>query len=85
MAFGATAMHRRLLWFPVPQQAIQVLPLFVVATLLALVARLLASFPELMALMGTDAATVRDLWPVVTVLLLAPQRRAPNPDDNRPL
>jgi class 3 adenylate cyclase len=27
---------------------------------LALVARLLASFPELMALMGTDAATVRD-------------------------
>jgi rod shape-determining protein MreD len=25
------------------------------------------------------------LWPVVSVLLLAPQRRAPNPDDNRPL
>ena len=25
------------------------------------------------------------LWPLVTVLLLAPQRRAPNPDDNRPL
>ena len=25
------------------------------------------------------------LWPVVTVMLLAPQRRAPNPDDNRPL
>ncbi|MEY2810861.1 MAG: hypothetical protein RLZ66_2372, partial [Pseudomonadota bacterium] len=25
------------------------------------------------------------LWPVVSVLLLAPQRRAPNPDENRPL
>jgi len=25
------------------------------------------------------------LWPVVSVLLLAPQRRAPNPDANRPL
>jgi len=25
------------------------------------------------------------LWPVVSVLLLLPQRRAPNPDDNRPL
>jgi rod shape-determining protein MreD len=25
------------------------------------------------------------LWPVASVLLLAPQRRAPNPDDNRPL
>jgi rod shape-determining protein MreD len=25
------------------------------------------------------------LWPVVTLLLLAPQRRAPDPDENRPL
>jgi rod shape-determining protein MreD len=25
------------------------------------------------------------LWPVATVLLLAPQRRAPDPDQNRPL
>jgi rod shape-determining protein MreD len=25
------------------------------------------------------------LWPVTTILLLAPQRRAPAPDQNRPL
>jgi rod shape-determining protein MreD len=25
------------------------------------------------------------LWPVVSILLLAPQRRAPDPDANRPL
>jgi rod shape-determining protein MreD len=25
------------------------------------------------------------LWPVVSVALLAPQRRAPDPDKNRPL
>jgi rod shape-determining protein MreD len=25
------------------------------------------------------------LWPFVTLLLLAPQRRAPEPDANRPL
>jgi rod shape-determining protein MreD len=25
------------------------------------------------------------LWPVATTLLLAPQRRAPDPDQNRPL
>jgi rod shape-determining protein MreD len=25
------------------------------------------------------------LWPVATLLLLAPQRRAPDPDQNRPL
>jgi rod shape-determining protein MreD len=25
------------------------------------------------------------LWPLAAVLLLAPQRRAPDPDENRPL
>ena len=25
------------------------------------------------------------LWPVATLVLLAPQRRAPDPDQNRPL
>jgi rod shape-determining protein MreD len=25
------------------------------------------------------------LWPVISWMLLAPQRRAPDPDDNRPL
>jgi len=25
------------------------------------------------------------LWPVASVVLLAPQRRAPDPDENRPL
>ena len=25
------------------------------------------------------------LWPVASVMLLAPQRRAPDPDENRPL
>jgi rod shape-determining protein MreD len=25
------------------------------------------------------------LWPLVSLLLLAPQRRAPDPDENRPL
>jgi rod shape-determining protein MreD len=25
------------------------------------------------------------LWPVVSVILLAPQHRAPDPDENRPL
>jgi rod shape-determining protein MreD len=25
------------------------------------------------------------LWPMVSIILLAPQRRAPDPDENRPL
>jgi rod shape-determining protein MreD len=85
LGFLAIAMHRRLLWFPVPMQAVQVLPLFAAAHVLELLVRLaagdgFAGWPYLLAPV-IEAA----LWPVVTVLLLAPQRRAPDPDDNRPL
>ena len=85
MAYLATLIHRRLLWFRGSSQALQVLPLFVVAHALSWTARLLTgnSFPGAWALLAPllEAA----LWPVVSVLLLAPQRRAPNPDENRPL
>lgn len=85
MTYGAVAMHRRLLWFPVPQQAIQVLPLFALALLLSLVVRMLAGgvFPGWNHLLAPLIEAM--LWPVVTVVLLAPQRRAPDPDDNRPI
>jgi len=85
LGFLATSMHRRLLWFPVPNQAVQVLPLFVASHLLLLLARLSAggTFPGWLffAAPVIEAA----VWPFVSVLLLAPQRRAPNPDDTRPL
>ncbi len=85
MAFGAVAMHRRLLWFPVLQQALQVLPLFAVAHLLGMVVRLLGggSFPGWPYFLSPLIEAM--LWPFVTVMLLAPQRRAPDPDDNRPI
>jgi rod shape-determining protein MreD len=85
MAYLATLIHRRLLWFRGPSQALQVLPLFLVAHALSWTARLLTgnTFPGAWALLAPllEAA----LWPVVSVMLLAPQRRAPNPDENRPL
>ncbi|MCW5656048.1 rod shape-determining protein MreD [Hydrogenophaga sp.] len=85
LGFLAISMHRRLLWFSVPNQAIQVLPLFVAAHLLEMLVRLVAggSFPGLSYLLAPVIEAA--LWPIVSVLLLAPQRRAPNPDDNRPL
>jgi len=64
---------------------LQVLPVFMAAQLLELSVRIAAgglfpgwSFvvpPVLQALM----------WPLVTFILLAPQRRAPDPDKHRPL
>jgi rod shape-determining protein MreD len=85
MSFFAITMHRRLLWFTVPSQAAQILPLFVAAHGVELVLRVMAggAFPGLWMLLAPLLESV--LWPVVSVMLLAPQRRAPNPDANRPL
>ncbi len=85
MCFGAVAMHRRLLWFSVPSQAIHVLPLFVVAHGLQIFVRLLggAALPSSGLLLAPLLEAL--LWPIVSILLLAPQRRTPDPDANRPL
>jgi rod shape-determining protein MreD len=85
LGFMGIMVHRRLLWFTVPSQAMQVLPLFAVAHALELTMRMMsgALFPGWMILLPPLLEAV--LWPVVSVLLLAPQRRAPSPDVNRPL
>jgi rod shape-determining protein MreD len=85
LGFMAIMVHRRLLWFTVPSQAMQVLPMFVVAHALELTVRMMsgALFPGWMILLSPLFEAV--LWPLVSVLLLAPQRRAPSPDLNRPL
>jgi rod shape-determining protein MreD len=85
LSFFAITIHRRLLWFTVPSQAVQVLPLFLAAHAIELAIRMIAGGifpgPSLLLAPVIEAA----LWPVVTVVLLAPQRRAPDPDENRPL
>jgi len=85
LSFFAIAIHRRLLWFTLPSQAVQILPLFVAAHAVSLIVRLLAGglFPGWELLLAPLFESM--LWPLVTVMLLAPQRRAPDPDENRPL
>jgi rod shape-determining protein MreD len=85
LAFAAIALHRRLLWFPVLQQAAQVLPLFIAAHLVSLIVRMIAG--DLFPGWGYFIAPCIEaaLWPVITFVCLAPQRRAPDPDENRPL
>jgi rod shape-determining protein MreD len=85
LSYFAITIHRRLLWFSVPSQALQVLPVFVAAHAIELAVRMLAggAFPGLPLLLAPVIECL--LWPVVSVLLLAPQRRAPDPDENRPL
>src|SRR6185436_6508184 len=69
LSYLAIMIHRRLLWFRMPEQMLHVLPLFFAAHAASLLVRLVETA----------------LWPVATLLLLAPQRRPPDPDKNRPL
>jgi rod shape-determining protein MreD len=85
LSFFAITIHRRLLWFTVPSQAVQVFPLFAAAHAIALVIRLIAGgvFPGWDIVLAPVLEAM--LWPVASIVLLAPQRRAPDPDENRPL
>lgn len=85
LSFLAIAIHRRLLWFTVPSQAFQVLPLFAAAHAIELTVRLLSggAFPGFWIFLAPVLESL--LWPVVSVVLLMPQRKAPNPDAHRPL
>lgn len=85
LTYFATTIHRRLLWFSLPSQAVQVLPLFFAAHAVSLIVRLLARdmFPGWQVLLAPVFEAL--LWPLATLVLLAPQRRPPDPDKNRPI
>jgi rod shape-determining protein MreD len=85
LSFFAITVHRRILWFSVASQTLQVIPLFVAAHAVSLVVRLVAGgvFPGWPLLLAPLLEAF--MWPLVTALLLAPQRRPPVRDKNRPL
>jgi len=85
LSYFAIMVHRRVVWFRVLTQAAHVLPLLLLMQGIQLVIRLLVSgtFPGWLYFMESVTATA--LWPLVTMLLLAPQRRAIDRDDTRPI
>ena len=85
LAYFATAIHRRLLWFGLPLQALQILPLFIAAHFVSFAVRMIVGgmLPGWPALLAPVFEAL--LWPLIAWLLLAPQRRAPDRDQNRPL
>ena len=85
LMFGAGVVHRRLLWLGVASQSLQVLPLFIAAHAVALLVRMVSGgiFPGLAMLVAP--AVEAALWPIASWVLLAPQRRPPDRDENRPL
>ena len=85
LSFGAMTMQRRLLWFSVPSQALQVFPLFLLAHAVELLLRMAGGgiFPGFLGLLAPVLEAL--LWPLASWVLLAPQRRPPARDENRPL
>jgi rod shape-determining protein MreD len=85
LMFAALTASRRLLWFSTPIQALQMLPLFFIAHAVSLLVRLASGgvFPGWSMLIAPVIEAL--LWPLISGLLLAPQRRAPDSDENRPL
>ena len=85
LAFGAITLSRRILWFALWGQALHVAALLLFAQAVGAAVRLAAGaeFPGWMLAVGPLAGAA--LWPIVTVLLLAPQRRAIDVDETRPI
>jgi rod shape-determining protein MreD len=85
LSYFAITIHRRVLWFPLGIQALHVLPLLLLAQTVQLLVRMVVSgkFPGWFYYVESVSASL--LWPLVTWILLAPQRRAINRDDTRPI
>ena len=75
LAFLSIWLSRRILWFGMPQQLLHVLVLLLVAEAVALLVRLAAghAFPGWSLLLGPLLGAA--LWPVLSWILLMPQRR----------
>ena len=85
LAYIASSYSRRILWFPLLQEALHVLPILLLAQLVQAGIRVLAgaSFPGLEYFISPLIATL--LWIPITYLLLLPQYRPVEQDPHRPI
>ena len=85
LAYASVVMSRRLLWFSPGAQALHMVPLILMAQLVMLVVRMLVGgrFPGWDYFFSTF--TTAALWMPVHFLLLIPQMRPIDRDDNRPI
>lgn len=85
LAYTAASLSRRILWFPLAQQALQVLPLLLLTQLMQTLMRSLtgADLPGWGYFIGPFVATL--LWIPATFLLLLPQYQPLVQDPNRPI
>ena len=85
LSYVGTMIHRRVLWFPVATQAMHVFPLLLLAQAIQVLVHFFATGSFTGWLHFIESAVAVALWPVITWLLLAPQRRAVDRDHTRPI
>ncbi len=85
VSYVAAAISRRLLWFPLAQQALHVLPLLLIVQGIQFVVRAMPGIvlPGLSYFVGPFVGAA--LWVPLTFVLLLPQYRAVDRDENRPI
>jgi len=85
LSYFAIMIHRRVLWFHSGVQALHVLPLMLVTQIVQLLVRMIVGgrFPGW--LYFAESLTTAVLWPFISAILLAPQRRAVDRDETRPI
>ncbi len=85
LSYFAITIHRRVLWFRPTVQALHVLPLLVVMQVVQMLIQLAVTgkLPGWLFFAQSIVATM--IWPIVCWLLLAPQRRAVDRDETRPI
>ena len=85
LAFAATGLSRRILWFPLSYQAIHVLPMLLLTQVIMTAVSMMGggAFPGI--LWFVSGITGGLLWYPITFMLLLPQYRPVERDDNRPI
>lgn len=85
VAYGASSLSRRIQWFPLGQQALQIFPLLLLVQLVQFSVRAMsgAESPGVAYFLGPCFGTL--LWPLLTYVLLLPQHQPVDRDANRPL
>ena len=85
LAYAATGLSKRILWFPLAEQALHVLPMLLGAQVLMVAARMFGGgeFPGVLYFLSSIVAAA--LWYPMTFVLLLPQYRPVERDENRPI
>ena len=85
LAYAATSLSRRVLWFPPFEQALHALPLLLMCEVVMVLVRVAAGaeFPGWWIFAGPFVATL--LWVPLHFLLLLPQFQPVDRDENRPI